>query len=658
MISIISGLKVDLYQLTMGQCYFFDRPGVWATFEVFIRQKRKNRPFYIACGIQKTLETIANFKFSQQDINYLKNLGIFRRDFLHYLKRFKFTGYIWSVDEGEIIFPEEPIFRVIAPIIEGQIVESMVLNTINLYTTLATKSARVVLVSGSKNIFDFSLRRTQGIEASLAAAYTSYLCGVKATSNVLAGKLYGIPVIGTMAHSFVQSYPDEYKSFLSFARNFPKNTLLLIDTFDIPEGLNNTLKIARFLKREGYHLLGVRIDSGNLAEEARKARRFLDRKGAKDVKVILSGNLDEYKIKEIVRKKVPVDGFGVGTLMGTSADLPYTDVIYKLTEVSSSQGKFNPMMKLSSHKHVFPGRKQIYRLYGKDKMMRRDIVGMDRERKWFEGLLRLRVDRGQIVSPIEDIEVLRKRVDRRIKELPDYLKKLHIEKSYPVQFSKEVKKVFYQTKRNILERQKSSGDIVFFDVDTQNDFMQKRGKLYVKGSEKIIPNIRKLTRLAQRKNIKIFSSADAHPSRHKEFAVFGPHCIKNTSGQQKIRGSMLDRCKVVSYKSLLSSDDAFKIFLEYPQIIFEKNDLDVFTNPNVDKFLKFINKAFVYGVVTEFCVKCAIEGLLARGIEIFLINDAIKEIDRHKAIQLITRWKKRGVKIVNISSVEDFFTPL
>lgn len=647
-----SGLRVDLYQLTMGQCYFFDRRGQWATFEVFIRQKRKNRPFYIACGIERVLETVKDFGFSKKDIDYLESLGMFRREFLEYLKKFKFSGYVWAVEEGEIVFPEEPFLRVVASIIEAQIIESAVLNTINLYTTLATKAARVVLSSGGKKVYDFSLRRTQGIEASLACAYCSYLCGAEATSNVLAGMLYGVPVVGTMAHSFVQSFSHEYDAFLSFARHFPKSSALLVDTYDIPGGLRHTAKIARVLEKEGYSLLGIRIDSGNLIQEAGKARRFLDKKGLKNVKIILSGNLDEYKISEIISKKAPVDGFGVGTLMGTSADMPYTDVIYKLTEITNRNGEFIPIMKLSSKKLVFPGRKQVYRIHSGGSRLKRDIVGLEEEKVSSCSLLSLKMEKGQIVAERSSLETLKKKVSGNLRRLPAYIKKPETQRFYPVQFSRGVKKVFTRIKKDIFKRNSLYADVVFFDVDTQNDFMLRNGGLYVRNADKIIPAVKRLTRMARSMNIRIFSSADAHPRKHKEFEVFGPHCVKGTWGQEKTAGSILPEHRIIPYRKKLGEDEIFGIFLEYPQIVLEKSDLDVFTNPNTQEFLKYVNFAFVYGVVTEFCVKCAVEGLLERGVKVFLIKDAIKEIDRRKKKSLFKYWKRKGVKIINLSAVK------
>ena len=646
-----SGLVVDLYLLTMGQCYFFDRRGRWATFEVFLRDRNILRPFYILAGVEQTLKRVLEFRFTSQDVDYLKSLGIFRREFIKYLKNFHFGGYIWAQREGQIIFPQEPLLRIIAPILEVQVVESIVLNTLNLYITLATKSARVLLASKGKSVFDFSLRRTQGLEASLVSAYASYICGAEATSNLYAGKVWGIPVVGTMAHSFIESFEREYEAFLSFARNFPNMSVFLVDTYNISKSLDNVVKINGILKKKfNAKIVGVRIDSGDLTEEAKRVRGFLDRSGLKDVKIILSGNLDEYKIAKIIKSRTPVDGFGVGTLMGTSSDLPHSDIIFKICEISTSEGHFLPVMKLSRGKITYPGRKQVFRFYSRG-ILKRDVVGLDAENLRGKKLLSLRVEKGRLLAKSPSLDEVRSFVANNLRRLPPHLKALKAERFYRVDTSKGLNSLYLKAKSIVFQRQSSFSDVVFFDVDTQNDFMEPRGNLYVEGSRKIIPVLRKLVSLARRNNIKIISSADAHPSKSQEFKKFPPHCVKGTWGQKKIKETTLEEFKAVSYKDNLSQDEIFNILLNYPQVILEKDTLDVFTNPNTSQFLKFFRRVFVWGVVTEFCVKKAVEGLLKEGLEVFVIKDAIKEIDRRKAYSLLKSWRKKGVKIINSSTL-------
>ncbi|MDD5584258.1 MAG: nicotinate phosphoribosyltransferase, partial [Candidatus Omnitrophica bacterium] len=258
------GLFLDLYELTMAQAYFQHKPEALATFDIFIRSAK--RPFYVACGIDDALKFAQEMHFTKEDIDYLRTLKLFNDDFLEYLKQFTFKGEIWAVDEPEIVFPQEPLLRVTANLIEAQLLESAFLNKINLATTLATKAARVVIAATGKSIYDFSLRRTQGLEAALASAKYSYIAGAKGTSNVYAGFLYKIPVSGTMAHSFVMSFDREIESFMAFAKTFPGRAILLVDTYDTKKGIESALKVAKNLKKEGYDLLGIRLDSGDIAQ--------------------------------------------------------------------------------------------------------------------------------------------------------------------------------------------------------------------------------------------------------------------------------------------------------------------------------------------------------------------------------------------------------
>ncbi len=650
-----SGLFADFYELTMAQCYFLKASKKLATFEVFIREKRKNRGFYVAAGINETIKRIQEFKFTEGDLKYLKSLKIFEEEFLEYLKEFKFEGDIWSVDEGQIVFPQEPILRITAPLIQAQILESLVLNTINLYTTLASKAIRVILAAKNKAIIDFSLRRTQGLSAGLASAYTSFICGAKATSNVLAGFLYKIPVAGTMAHSFVMSFGSEFESFLTFAQKYPEKSILLIDTYGIDSGIKNAIKIAQVLKKQKKKLAGVRIDSGDLVFQAKSIRKILDSRGLKDTKIILSGNLDEYRIKEILDKKTPVDGFGVGTLMGTSADLPYTNVIYKLTEIKDENSKeFLPLMKLSKDKSTYPGRKQIFRIYEEDEM-KKDILGLEDEEIKGQRLLKMRVKKGKLIKKLSDVEKVRDFVERNIEKLPDYVKELNVRKFYPVVISKGVKNLQKKAYSLIEKRIADFEDVIFWDVDTQYDFMDKKGALYVKDAEKIIPYLKELTKFAKEKGIKILGSVDAHPKNSKEFKVFPPHCVKGTQGQRKIKETLLRKMTFIPYNKRLTSKKTEDILKNYPQIIFEKDEIDVFTNPNVDLFLKKYSKVCIYGVVTEFCVKKAVEGFLKRKFKVFVIKDGIKEIDSQKAKKLMELWQNRGVTLISLIALKSKF---
>ena len=284
----------------------------------------------------------------------MKKKGIFKDRFLDYLKGLRFSGEVWALPEGTVFFPGEPVLRVSAPILEAQMAESALLNTINIASLISSKAARVVLAAQGKGVYDFSLRRTQGMSAALAAARSSYIAGCLGTSNVLAGKLYGIPTAGTMAHSFVMSFQSELESFRAYTSLFPDNSILLVDTYDYRKGIENAITAARELEAKGHKLKGVRLDSGDLVRISRMARRLLDTAGLNYVRVFASGNLDEFKIENLLKNGAKIDSFGVGTNMGTSCDAPYLDVIYKLSRIDNRDGSIQPVMKLSQDKITYP----------------------------------------------------------------------------------------------------------------------------------------------------------------------------------------------------------------------------------------------------------------------------------------------------------------
>lgn len=390
-------LLVDLYEFTMAQSYFLYKQNTRATFDLFVRQLPVNRNYLIACGLVDIISYLRELRFSPSDIKYLRSRKLFSREFLRYLINFKFSGDVWALPEGEIFFANEPIVRVTAPIIEAQILESYFLNTLNLQTMIASKATRVVCSARGKGVFDFSLRRTHGSEAGLKAARASFIAGCNGTSNVLAGKLYGIPVVGTMAHSFVMSFRDEMSSFLAYSEVFPDKAVLLVDTYDTHKGLDNAVAIGLYLREKGHRLQGIRLDSGDIVSLSRLARKRLDQAGLCYVKIFASGNLDEARIDSLLRQGAAIDNFGVGTNMGTSIDAPCLDVIYKISEVTDENGKFLPTMKLSKDKVTFPGRKQIYRVYDKRHKCLKDIVGLEGEKIKGRPLLIKVVDKGKII---------------------------------------------------------------------------------------------------------------------------------------------------------------------------------------------------------------------------------------------------------------------
>lgn len=446
-------LLVDLYELTMAQTYFIHKPKTCATFELFIRNLGDNRSYLIAAGLEDILDYIKNLRFSDEHISYLKKQRLFSAGFLTYLKNFKFKGDIFALPEGTIFFANEPVLRVTANIIEAQILESFCLNTINLQTMIASKASRVVLAAKGKGIYDFALRRTQGRDAGIKAARSSYLAGAKGTSNVLAGLLYDIPIVGTMAHSFVMAFNNEIDSFRAYSSLFPDNATLLVDTYNTKKGVENAIRIGGFLKKRGHRLLGIRLDSGNIASLSKMARQMLDSADLRFVKIFASGNLDEYKIYDLLKQGARIDNFGVGTHMGVSSDAPYLDVIYKLSEISQDNGEFLPTMKLSQRKVTYPGRKQIFRIRNRKGNYLKDILALEDEKAKGEPLLIKVISRGKILYKTPPLRELRKKTQTNLSRLSAEYKQIYPKYHYPVIVSPKLKKLTLRLSRDLEKRQ-------------------------------------------------------------------------------------------------------------------------------------------------------------------------------------------------------------
>ncbi len=347
---------VDLYELTMAASYFAHGMNEPATFELSVRQLPPNRGFLVACGLEDAVAYLYCFAFGDDAIDYLRSLGTFDSAFLDALARLRFTGDVWAAPEGETVFAQEPFLRVTAPLIEAQLVETFLLNAVGFQTMIATKAARIALACGDRTFVDFSGRRDHGADAALKVARASFVGGASATSNVLAGQLYGLEVSGTMAHSYVLAFPDEADAFRAYARDFPEGAVLLIDTYDTIEGARRAAAVANELRAEGVAIRGARLDSGDLAPLARAVRDVLDAEGCADLRIFASSDLDEYRIADLLAQGAPIDAFGVGTRLGTSADAPSLGAVYKLVD-----GARGPVMKHSPDKVSLPGIKQVYR---------------------------------------------------------------------------------------------------------------------------------------------------------------------------------------------------------------------------------------------------------------------------------------------------------
>lgn len=429
-------LRTDLYQLTMMQAYWKSGHDPEATFDYFVR-KIPSGSYLVTAGLSYVLDYIENLRFEDDDIEYLGTQG-FNEEFLENLRSFRFTGDIFAMPEGSIAFPLEPIIRVTAPIIEAQLIETFLLNKMNFSTLIATKASRVVYAARGRAIAEFGLRRAQG-DGHLEATRATYIGGCASTSNVIAGKKLGIPISGTMAHSFVTSFDHEIDSYRAYAEAFPKRCFLLIDTYKSIEGAKKAVIVGKELEKRGEKLMGVRLDSGDLAELSKHVRRILDDSGLGYVKIVASGDLNEWKIDELMNKGARIDLFGVGTELVTGRPTPALDGIYKLSDVVQ-HNRHVPKMKLSDDtiKATLPGKKRVWRIVEKGKFVR-DIISLDDESiDNALPLLEKVVEKGKIICNRPSLEEIRNNALENLSNLPGIYKKLDGAPIYPVEFSRDL----------------------------------------------------------------------------------------------------------------------------------------------------------------------------------------------------------------------------
>jgi len=365
-------LVTDLYELTMLQAYFEERMNATAAFELFVRKMPPRRNFLLAAGLEQVLRFLTHLHFSAGELQWLAESGRFTDAFVTSLADLRFTGDVDALPEGTVFFADEPILRIVAPLREAQLVESRVMNLIHYQTVVASKAARSVLAAPGRLLVDFGLRRAHGAEAALLSARASYLAGFAGTATVEAGREFGIPLFGTMAHSYVQAHADEATAFDFFARAHPENAVLLIDTYDTERAAHKVVALASRLRDAGIALKGVRIDSGDLGEHAGRVRAILDAGGFPGITIFASGNLDEHRLAELIAREAPIDGFGIGTRMNTSADAPYLDCAYKLEEYEG-----RPRRKRSQGKATWPGRKQLWRRYDAQGRLAGDVLTLE-----------------------------------------------------------------------------------------------------------------------------------------------------------------------------------------------------------------------------------------------------------------------------------------
>jgi nicotinate phosphoribosyltransferase len=432
-IAPIGPLFTDLYELTMAAAYFDHGVESKATFSLFIRDS-KERNFFVAAGLEDVIKELQSFHFSGDDIQYLKATGLFTDDFIAYLKKLHFTGDIYAMAEGTVFFPNEPVLEVTAPVIEAQIVETFLLNTIGFQTMIATKAARCIHAAAGRPLIDFSLRRTQGQDAGLKVARSTYIVGFTATSNVLAGKIYGIPISGTMAHSFISAFDSEKDAFSAYGDTFPENSVFLIDTFDTLAGAHHAVKVAKKMQKKGKALKGIRLDSGDMADLSQKVRKVFDDAGFPDVKIFASSGFDEFKISSIIAAGGKIDAFGVGTKVGVSADAPYLDVVYKLVRF-----KDRDIRKLSPGKITLSGEKQVFRKTDNNGYFLEDIIGVRAESvEGADHLLTKVMAKGKSLMPPVSLQDIQNRFKKSFSLLDEKYKSIRDPETYPVKLSRRL----------------------------------------------------------------------------------------------------------------------------------------------------------------------------------------------------------------------------
>jgi len=441
-----SGLQTDLYELTMAAGYLETGFDARLTFELFVRHMPPRRNYLVSAGLDQALDFLENVNFSDNDIEYLRKLPVFRSiggNFFEYLSRFRFSGEVWAMPEGTVFFPGEPVLRVTGPAIEAQIAETFLLAAINFETMIASKAARVVRAAGARPVIEFGSRRAHGMEAGALAARAAAIGGCQGTSNVAAGKQFGIPVYGTQAHSWIMAHEEEEEAFAKFLDVFPEQAVLLVDTYDVRAAVETIIAMGRKPR-------GIRLDSGDVRADSIWARDRLNRAGWKDVIIFASGDLDEDRIAELLAKGALIDGFGVGTALVNSIDSPALGVIYKLVE-TEFENEVRPVAKFSPAKITYPGKKQVYRATDSPGGYAGDTIGLDGEDfPGTESLLVPVMSEGKRIVPRTDLGEARKRCSEQLARLPEPLRNLGEAASpYPVRYSERLENSLADVRRRL-----------------------------------------------------------------------------------------------------------------------------------------------------------------------------------------------------------------
>jgi len=446
-------IMTDLYELTMAASYFEQEMFAPATFSLMVREYPPNRSYLVCAGLDPLLDYLESFHFRPDDLEYLEQTSLFPDKFLQFLETLRFTGEVRAIPEGRLAFCDEPLVEITAPVMQAQLVETFVINSINLPTLVATKASRCHYAAGERRLVDFSLRRTHGMDAGLMVARSSFIGGFIGTSNVQAGKIYGLPIYGTMAHSYVESFDREIESFRAFAKSFPDNTVLLIDTYDTLAGARKAVTVAGEMRQAGQSLRAVRLDSGDMVQLSKEVRKIFDDSGFPEVRIFASGGFDEFKIQKILTSGAIIDAFGVGTKMGVSADAPYLNMAYKMVMYNG-----RPVMKLSSGKVSLAGPKQVFRQRDKKGFFKGDLIGLlEEEVADSESLLETVMKDGKRLYPQQPLPNIQEVFRDEFSELPETYKDLEGNPSYPVKITPRLQALQDQVRREISEKELGLG---------------------------------------------------------------------------------------------------------------------------------------------------------------------------------------------------------
>jgi nicotinate phosphoribosyltransferase len=420
----------------MLQSYYEEGMEDTAVFEFFVRQLPEHRNFMLFAGLEQVLEYIENLHFSQEELEWLRRSEKFDAGFIDRLEHFRFSGEVHAMEEGTVFFPDEPVLRVTAALPEAQLIESRLINILHYQTLIASKAARCRLVAPEKTLIDFGMRRAHGAEAALLAARANYIAGFDGSATVQAEHDFGIPIFGTMAHSYIQSHQSELQAFKNYANSHPDNVVLLIDTYDTKRGAEKVVSLAKSLRKDGTTIKAVRLDSGDLPQLSASVRRILDNGDCRDISILASGDLDEYAIAKLIDSGSPIDAFGIGTRLNISRDSPSLDCVYKLQEYAGQARR-----KKSEGKTTWPGRKQVYRRRAENGLFSGDLVTLENDvQSYGEALIVPVMRNGLPIKPAETLERIRERSNDQLASLPRHLIALDDSaKRYPVEISQGLK---------------------------------------------------------------------------------------------------------------------------------------------------------------------------------------------------------------------------